>query len=102
MENVMISDELKILTFTSCQKEIWLSSQASASDYNEIAIMGIFRVSNALCPEILQKSIDIALRQNPLLGCSLYLNERNPYFDISRCNGAVLDFFDVSSHHDPS
>ena len=98
----MISDELKILTFTSCQKEIWLSSQASASDYNEIAIMGIFRVSNALCPEILQKSIDIALRQNPLLGCSLYLNERNPYFDISRCNGAVLNFFDASSHHDPS
>lgn len=98
----MISDELKILTFTSCQREIWLSSQASASDYNEIAIMGIFRVSNALCPEILQKSINVALRQNPLLGCSLHLNERNPYFDISRCNGAVLNFFDASSHHDPS
>lgn len=98
----MISDELKSLTFTSCQKEIWLSSQASASDYNEIAIMAKFRISNKLCPEILQKSIDIALQQNPLLGCSLYLNERNPYFDISRCNGAVLDFFDVSSHHDPS
>jgi amino acid adenylation domain-containing protein len=102
MEIVMISDELKSLTFTSCQKEIWLSSQASASDYNEIAIMAKFRISNKLCPEILQKSIDIALQQNPLLGCSLYLNERNPYFDISRCNGAVLDFFDVSSHHDPS
>lgn len=98
----MISDEPKILAFTSCQKEIWLSSQASASEYNEVSIMGIFHVSNKLCPEILQKSITIALQQNPLLGCSLYLKERNPFFDISKCNGAVLNFFDASSHHDPS
>ena len=90
-------EERELLPFSGSQKELWLSSQTSLSEYNEIAIRVCFFVKNKVSPERVKEAIRVALQYTPLLSASLCRDEKEPCFKIGGCEEIDFRFFDACS-----
>jgi len=77
------------IPLTSSQRELWLSRQASLSEYNETSIRGCFHVENALCPDRLREAICLVQEYAPLLTAVLREDGSGPYLQVRK--GAHID-----------
>ena len=102
MGSCMIDHEKsKRLPLTSSQKELWLSQFASVSGFHEVSSRACFFVSCRVEPELLQKSIEIAIRHTPLLAASLVEEGGEPLFTNGTSRSFNLRFLDISDAKDP-
>lgn len=94
-------DQLRSISFTSSQKEIWLAQLASLSEHNEVAIRVSFPIKNKVSPIIFKKAIITALRHTPL-PCSLLCTEDGePCFKSLPVDDIDFRFVDVSKDEFP-
>jgi len=87
--------------FTSCQKELWLASQASRYEYTETTIWARFIVDNAVVPEIFEEAIRRSLSHTTLLSASLCETDEAPYFVMGSYTEPDFRYHDVSGEADP-
>ncbi|SBV93010.1 Amino acid adenylation domain protein [uncultured Alphaproteobacteria bacterium] len=86
---------------TSCQKELWLASQASRYEYAETTIWARFIVDDAVIPAIFEEAIRRSLRHTTLLSASLCETDETPYFVMGSHPEPDFRYRDVSGEADP-
>lgn len=97
----MRSDSTTMVPLTSGQRELWLASRVSMSEYAETSIRACYIVDCNLCPDILRETLRRVLLQTPLLGVTFDRSEVEPRFVLG--GGAPLDLrcVDMRGKPDP-
>jgi len=86
---------------TGCQRELWLSTKATLTDYTETSIRGCYYVAAALDPERLREAVRLVLRFTPLPAATLCQTEEEPYFLVGEQREPDFRFLDASAEPDP-
>lgn len=102
MKDIELDGDLAVLIpFTSGQKELWLSCQASLSGYSEVVNLARFRVGCLASPDLLRQAVRFALRHTPLLNASIITHGAEPYFAAGTGLEPDVRFLDFSKHENP-
>lgn len=102
MKDIELDGDFAVLIpFTSGQKELWLSCQASLSGYSEVVNLTRFRVGCLASPDLLRQAVRFALRHTPLLNASIITHGAEPYFAAGADQDPDVRFLDFSRHEHP-